>query len=61
MEWLKRLWQKYMVGVGVNDFPIKDCGLAGDKLKNPRNLAEAVTALVWVVEFVTTSKESKGA
>ena len=49
MKWLKRLWKKYVAGAKANDFPIRDCGLFGDKLKNPRNLAESVRALDYVI------------
>jgi len=38
-----------MIGAKANDFPIKDCGLFGDKLKSPRNLGEAISALDYLV------------
>lgn len=49
MKWLKRLWQKYMRGAKANDFPIRSCGLFGDKLKKPHNLGEAAKALDYII------------
>lgn len=51
MSFLKRLWQKYMKGAKANDFPIRDCGLFGDKLKNPCNLDEAVVAMDYILSL----------
>lgn len=45
MNWLKNLYQKYMQGAAANHFPIRSCGVFGGKLKDPRDLTEALDAL----------------
>ena len=49
MGWFKKLYQKYMKGAKANNFPIKQCGLSGDKLRNPHNLDEALVALDYIL------------
>lgn len=49
MRFLKRLWIRYMRGAKANDFPIRDCGLFGDKLKSPCNLDEAIVSLGYII------------
>ena len=50
MNWIKRLFQKYKKGARANFFPVKDCGLLGGKIRNPKNLDEAIVALDYVIE-----------
>ena len=55
MNWIRKLWRRYKVGAEANNFPIKDCGLFGDKLKKPRTLSEAVRAM----DYILTDKDKE--
>lgn len=50
MNWLKKLYIKYMKGARANNFPISKYGLFFRKAKNPKTLMAAIYAVDTIVD-----------